>query len=63
MVNYSDSTGCSNVPIYNIAGNGEKTLHEVVDDVEYIRNIDTIRKEGLVVCLYPWQTQIFKYNY
>ena len=63
VVNYSDSTGCSNVPIYNIAGNGEKTLHEVVDDVEYIRNIDTIRKEGLVVCLYPWQTQIFKYNY
>ena len=63
VVNYSDGSGCANVPIYNIEGNGDHTVHEVVDDVEYIRNVDTIRFEGLTVCLYPWQSQIFKYNY
>ena len=63
IINYSNSTGCANVPIYNIEGNGEVVIHEVVDDVEYIRNIDIIKEEGLKVCLYPWQSQIFKYNY
>ena len=63
VVNYSETPGCAKVPIYNIEGKGEKTLHEVIDDVEYVRNIDIIKKEGLTVCLYPWQSQIFKYNY
>ena len=63
VVNYSDVTGCANVPIYNIEGNGKISLHEVIDNVEYIRDIDIIRKDGLRVCLYPWQSQIFKYNY
>ena len=62
VVNYSGTAGCSNVPIYNIKGNGEQSLHEVIDDVEYIRNVDTIKENGLIVCLYPWQAQIFKYN-
>jgi glycosidase len=63
VVNYSDGTGCANVPIYNIEGNGDHPIHEVIDDVEYIRNVDSIRNEGLIVCLKPWQSQIFKYNY
>jgi len=63
VVNYSENTGCSHVPIYNIKGSGNQNLLEVIDDVEYIRDVDTIKKEGLMVCLYPWQTQIFKYNY
>ena len=63
VVNYSNGTGCANVPIYNVEGNGDKTIYEVVDDVEYIRNADTMRNEGLTVCLSPWQSQIFKYNY
>lgn len=63
VVNYSDGSGCANVPIYNIEGNGDHTVHEVVDNVEYIRNVDTIRSEGLTVCLTAWQSQIFKYNY
>ena len=63
VVNYSDGNGCTNVPIYNIEGNGDHPIHEVIDDVEYIRNVDSIRNEGLIVCLKPWQSQIFKYNY
>ena len=63
VVNYSDGNGCANVPIYNIEGNGDHPVHEVIDDVEYIRNVDSIRNEGLIVCLSPWQSQIFKYNY
>ena len=63
VVNYSDGTGCANVPIYNIEGNGDHPVHEVIDDVEYIRNVDSIRNQGLIVCLYGWQSQIFKYNY
>ena len=63
VVNYSETAGCAQVPIYDIEGKGEKTLHEVIDDVEYVRNVDTIKEEGLTVCLYPWQSQIFKYNY
>ena len=63
VVNYSGYSGCANVPIYNIEGNGDHVVHEVVDDVEYVRNVDTIRNEGLTVCLTGWQSQIFKYNY
>ena len=63
VVNYNGYSGCANVPIYNIEGNGDHVLHEVVEDVEYIRNVDTIRNQGLTVCLSGWQTQIFKYNY
>jgi glycosidase len=63
VVNYSDNSGCANVPIYNIEGSGDHVIHEAVDDVEYIRNVDTIKKEGLIVCLNAWQSQIFKYNF
>ena len=63
VVNYNGYSGCANVPIYNIEGNGDHVLHEVVEDVEYIRNVDTIRNKGLTVCLSGWQSLIFKYNY
>ena len=63
VVNYSDKEGCSNVPIHNFEGTGERSIHEVIDDVEYIRNAEHVRSGGLIVCLYPWQSQIFKYNY
>ena len=63
VINYSDNAGCANIPINNIKGAGEGKLFEMINDVEYIRNIDSIKKEGLIVCLYPWKVQIFKYNY
>jgi len=63
VVNYSDGNGCANVPIYNIEGNGDHPVHEVINDVEYIQNVDSIRNEDLIVCLSPWQSKIFKYNY
>ena len=63
VVNYNVYGGSANVPIHNIEGNGDHVLHEVVEDVEYIRNVDTIRNKGLTVCLSGWQSQIFKYNY
>ena len=63
VVNYSNTAGCANIPINNIKGNGEVKLFEAIDDVEYIRNADVIKNEGLIVCLHPWQVQIFKYNY
>ena len=63
VVNYSDSFGCANIPISNIKGNGECSLHEMFNDKEYIRISENLRKEGLIVCLAPWETQIFKYNY
>ena len=62
VVNYSETAGCAQVPIYNIEGKGQIGLHEVIDDVGYIRYIDNIKEDGLTVCLYPWQTQIFQYN-
>ena len=63
IVNYSDKKGCSNVPIHNLEGTGEISIHEAIDDVEYIRNAENIKNNGLRVCLHPWQSQIFKYNY
>ena len=63
VVNYSDSYGCGDVPIYNIEENLDVSLREVLHDVEYIRNGYYARNKGLIVCLNPWETQIFKYNY
>ena len=63
VINYSDSVGCANIPINNIKGTGEGKLFEMINDVEYIRNIESVKNEGLIVCLYPWKVQIFKYNY
>ena len=63
VVNYSGSYGCGDVPIYNIKENLDVSLREVLNDVEYIRNGFYIRNQGLIVCLNPWETQIFKYNY
>lgn len=31
--------------------------------IEYIRNADSMRDQGLTVVLKPFQPQIFKYNY
>ena len=63
VVNYSDSFGCASIPISNIKGNGECSLFEMLNEREYIRISENLRKEGLVVCLDPWETQIFKYNF
>ena len=63
VVNYSNTSGCTNVPIYNIEGHGDHVIYEAIDEVEYVRNVDTIRNEGLIVCLNAWQSQIFKYNF
>jgi len=63
VVNYSDNTGCAEVPIYNIKGSGNRKIYEMISSVEYTRNVDDIRNRGLTVCLGPWQSQIFKYNY
>ena len=63
VVNYSNSYGCANVPIYNMNDNVDVSLYEVFNDEEYIRNGSDIRNKGLIVCLNPWETQIFKYNY
>ena len=63
VVNYSNSFGCSKIPIFNLKGKGECSLREVIYDREYIRNADNIRNEGLIICLSPWESQIFKYNY
>ena len=63
VINYSDSFGCANIPIYNVQGSGEYSLHEMINDREYIRIAENIRKQGLSVCLSPWESQIFRYNY
>ena len=63
VVNYSSGTGCANVPIYNVEGSGDKIIHEAIDDVDYVRDADSMRSPGLVVCLSGWQAQIFKYNF
>ena len=63
VVNYSDNFGCANVPISNLQGKGECSIREVINDREYLRIAENIRKEGLIICLIPWETQIFKYNY
>ena len=63
VINYSDSFGCAQIPIYNIKGSGECSLNEAFRDIEYIRNVENIRNEGLNVCLNSWEVQIFKYNY
>jgi glycosidase len=63
VVNYSDTAKCGNVPIYNIKGLKYCLLYEPFSDEEYVRNVELIKKNGLQVCLKPWETQIFKYNY
>ena len=63
VVNYSNSFGCVDVPISDLKGKGECSIREVINDREYLRIAENIRKEGLVVCLNPWESKIFKYNY
>ena len=63
VVNYISTYGCAEVPIYNIAGSGNIKVKEMISDVEYTRNAETIRGVGLTVCLSGYQAQIFKYNY
>ena len=63
VVNYSDTFGCANIPISNLQGKGECSIRDVINDREYLRIAENIRKEGLIICIIPWETQIFKYNY
>ena len=63
VVNYNQNDGCAEVPIYNLKGSGIVKLHEMINDVEYIRNANNIRDVGLNICLKGFQAQIFKYNY
>ena len=63
VVNYSDTAKCGNVPIYNIKGYKYSLLYEAFSDEEYVRNAEQIKSKGLQVCLKPWETQIFQYNY
>ena len=63
VVNFSDSFGCANIPIWDLKGKGECSIREVINDREYLRIVENIKKEGLTVCLSPWESQIFKYNY
>ena len=63
VVNFSDSFGCANIPIYNIKGKGECSIRDVINDREYLRDSEKMRSEGLEVCLVEWESQIFKYNY
>ena len=63
VVNFSDNDGCANVPIYNIKGFRYSLLYDVLNEEEYIENLDDIKNKGLNVCLKAWESQIFKYNY
>ena len=63
VVNYQQNYGCAEVPIYNIAGSGIVKVKEMISNIEYSRNADTMRGVGLTVCLSGFQAQIFKYNY
>lgn len=63
VVNYSNGFGCADIPISDLKGKGECSIREVINDREYLRIAENIRKVGLVVCLNPWESQIFKYNY
>ena len=63
VVNYSEKDGCSNIPIYNIKGYRYSLLFDVLNDKEYINNVDIARNKGINVCLKAWESHIFKYNY
>lgn len=63
VVNYSNSFGCANVPIFNIEGRGVIGINEAFNDIEYVRVAENLKHFGLNVCLDPWKVQIFKYNY
>ena len=63
VVNYTDENACANVPIYDVKGNGDVKILEMFSGIEYIRNADSMRDQGLTVVLKPFQPQIFKYNY
>ena len=62
VVNYSEKTGCANVPIYNIKGYRYCLLHEALNNKEYVKTVKEV-KSGMNVCLAPWESQIFQYNY
>ena len=62
VVNYSDKTGCANVPIYNIKGYRYCLLHEAINDNEIIKTVKEVQN-GFEVCLEPWESKIFQYNY
>ena len=63
VVNYTNENACANVPIYDVKGNGDVKILEMFSGIEYIRNADSMRDQGLTVVLKPFQPQIFKYNY
>ena len=63
IINYNDENGCAEIPIYNIEGTGNIRLYEMINDVEYTGNAETIKTKGLNVCLSGYETHIFKYNY
>ena len=49
--------------VYNINGSGTVKVKEMISNIEYNRNADTMKNPGLTVCLNGYQAQIFKYNY
>ena len=63
VVNYSDTAKCSYVPLYNLKGFKYCLLYEAFSDEEYVKSVDILKQKGLQVCLKPWETQIFQYNY
>jgi glycosidase len=64
VVNYSSNEGCSHVPIYNVEPkDGRANFLEVMEGYQYAISEDAIKKYGLTVCLNPWETKIYKYNY
>ena len=62
VVNYSDKPGCANVPIYNIKGFRYCLVYEALNDEEFVKTVKEV-KSGMEVCLDPWESQIYQYNY
>ena len=57
VTNYSDKNACANVPIYDIKGNGNIKVFEMMSQVEYQRDAETVRTSGLTVCLDAYGVQ------
>ena len=63
VVNYSNEYGCVDVPIYNIEGDGDVKIRELMLDIELKRNGKTLREKGLTVCMDGNTVHIYQYNY
>ena len=63
VVNYSESYGCVDVPIYNMEGEGDVKIKELMLNIEYTRDAKTMKEKGLTVCMDGNNVQIYQYNY